>query len=574
MENHIGRRGDDEANNVSAQRRVTSAREGGTPGGSILDSRTIRYALLAILIGQMGYVMATAAAGDAPTYDEPAHLAGGLAYAELQDLRFNPEHPPFAKWLAGESVTRLSSTHVPPSGPEFEDFDQYGLGNRILYDEGNDTERVLRLARAPMIGLAMTLALVAYVFAAKLFGYAAGLLSAALVTTDPNVLAHGRLVTTDVPVTLFLVATLYLVLRVYREGARWQLVVPAGACLGLALATKYSALLLVPVVAVLLYGASLRSAHDAAPTRRDALVATLSALCVAMATVWGVYLAIDPSLSFARPPASQPEAQRTLLQLLPAPAPYRDGLGFALTADRQGRPGYLFGEAYIGGRPAFFPAVLVLKTPIGTLAAWALGAALILARKRAAAITFLMVPAGWWLGAAMLSDTNLGVRHVIIVSVLGSIAAGALLSAPRSRLRHLAPPLALAAAISSWAASPHHIPYTNEAFGGVARAGELMSDSNVDWGQDLFRLVDRLEEDHAGERPWILYFGETDLDAFPVGFRNVLAADPSEVHGLVAISVSARNHYYAEIAEALIARGTLIDTVGGSIELYRVRPTR
>lgn len=541
---------------------------------SLLESRTLRYVLLALLIGHMGFVMVASADGDAPTYDEPAHLAAGLAYAEQGDLRFNPEHPPLAKWLSGESVALLSSTYVPSDGSEFNDVDQYGLGIRILYGEGNDVEDVLRLARAPMIGLTLALVLVAYGFASELFGYAGGLLTVALLTTDPNLLAHGRLVTTDVPMTLFLIASLYLVLLIYRHGPKWQLVLPAGGCLGLALATKYSALLLVPVVATLLYAAALRSREEGvSSTRRGALVATLWALCAALATVWIIYLAIDPSLSFSRPPTWPPEAQRRLLDLLPLPEPYREGLNFTLTADRQGRTGYLFGDVYSGGRAVFFPAVLVLKTPIGTLIAWVLGAALIVVRRRNAAILFLMAPAGWWMIFALASKTNLGVRHVIIVSVLLSIAAGALVSSHRSPLRHLALPLALAAAVSSWAAAPHHLPYINEAFGGSSRSGDLVSDSNVDWGQDLFRLVDTLEEAYPAEsQPWILYFGSTDLEAFAVDFRDVLEADPSEVHGLVAISISARNSHHPEIAEELVDRGTLIETVGRSIELYRVRP--
>lgn len=554
-------------------RRHAALRRCGQRLSSVLGSRVMRCVILAVLVGQMGLVMATSAQGDSPTFDEPAHLGSGLAYVELGDLRMNPEHPPFAKLLAGGSVALFSSTNVPSDGAQFDNFDQSGFGNRILYRSGNDTKEVLRLARLPMIAMAMALVLVAYGFAVELFGYLGGLFTAALVSLDPNLLAHGRYVTTDVPVTLFLVSVLYLTLVIYRRGLAWPQLALVGVSIGLALATKYSALLLLPVLAGLTYLAAVRTKAEERPTSRDALVATLSALCIAVGVVWLVYLVIDPSLSFDRKPVRQPEAQRMLLDLLPLPRAYREGFGMVLTTDRAGRVGYLFGEFYFGGRPTFFPAALALKTPIGTLVSWLLGSVLIFRRRAVAGMLFLTVPAAWWLVLAITSKTNLGVRHVIIVSVLLSIGAAALVASGRSRLRYLALPLLAATAVSSWSAAPGHLAYVNEAFGGPERAGELMSDSNVDWGQDLFRLEDRLRRRYPSEpRPWILYFGRTDLDAFKVDFRNVLDADPQLVDGLVAISISATNSGYRDVARELIDRGTLIETVGNSIELYRVRP--
>lgn len=87
------------------------------------------------------------------------------------------------------------------------------------------------------------------------------------------------------------------------------------------LATKYSALLLVPLFAVLLLVAVLRSAGAGETTARDALVATLGALCCAVAAVWNIYLGIDPSLSYVRPPASSSGVQQAVLELLPLPGP-------------------------------------------------------------------------------------------------------------------------------------------------------------------------------------------------------------------------------------------------------------
>lgn len=51
------------------------------------------------------------------------------------------------------------------------------------------------------------------------------------------------------------------------------------------------------------------------------MVATLRALCCAVAAVWIIYLGIDPSLSYVRPPASSSGVQQAVLELLPLPGP-------------------------------------------------------------------------------------------------------------------------------------------------------------------------------------------------------------------------------------------------------------
>jgi len=42
--------------------------------------------------------------GDSATFDETAHIAAGVAYAERGDFRLNPEHPPLVKYLSGASL--------------------------------------------------------------------------------------------------------------------------------------------------------------------------------------------------------------------------------------------------------------------------------------------------------------------------------------------------------------------------------------------------------------------------------------------------------------------------------------
>lgn len=531
----------------------------------------LHYALVVVLLVQMLLVMVLSGREDVPTYDEPAHLASGVAYTSLHDLRFNPEHPPLAKALAGAFVSASGAT-IPSEGPEFTSFGDYSLGSRLLYGSGNDPDRVMALARTPIILLTLVLAGLVYVFARGLFGAAGGLLALAFLAFEPNVLAHGRLVTTDVPAALFLTATLWAVWRMERRGVTPRSVVLVGVLLGLALATKYSALFFLPVVLSLCVVAAVRRTPWRQGGALRGVKAAVGAGLVAVVVVWSVYLAIDPRLGFDRtlPVADAARGlSARVADLLPFPDAYRQGVRFVIASDQGGRASYLFGELYQNGRLIYYPAVLLMKTPITTLLAW-LAATVVLVRcRRADVALYVGVPAVWMMLFASTSNTNIGVRHVMLVTVLGAVATGAL-AASGLRLRWLAAVLAAGTAISSLLAAPHHIPYVNLAFGGSSNAGDLMSDSNVDWGQDLKRLKDRLEQDYPGEVPWLLYFGTALPDAYGLQYRDALQAQPGEVRGLVAISITAKNSFYPGLGGPLAEQGTLLGRVGDSIELYRI----
>src|SRR5262245_56323047 len=99
-----------------------------------------------------------------------------------------------------------------------------------------------------MIVLAALGGIVTFLWARDLFGSAAGFVAAALYSFCPNVLAHGMLVTTDVPLAVFTVLTLYLF---WKRGANptWQSDLVTGLALGCAMASKFSGAFLPIIVA-------------------------------------------------------------------------------------------------------------------------------------------------------------------------------------------------------------------------------------------------------------------------------------------------------------------------------------
>jgi hypothetical protein len=134
------------------------------------------------------------------------------------------------------------------------------------------------------------------------------------------------------------------------------------------------------------------------------------------------------------------------------------------------------------------------------------------------------------------------------------------------------------AAVSSLRTFPYYLPYSNEAFGGPAETHLSLSDSNVDWGQDLGRLADRLKQHYAGQRIWLVYQGSGLPSYYGIDAGDPLTAPPDQVHGLLVVSdsMAVTTGEGGEDGEdlsrlpGLIAASTPIDEVGHSITIYRL----
>ncbi|WP_374116111.1 phospholipid carrier-dependent glycosyltransferase [Streptomyces sp. CoH27] len=296
---------------------------------------------------------------------------------------------------------------------------------------------------------------------------------------------------------------------------------------------------------------------------------------VAVGVVWVSYLAVDPRLRFspAEPVPPLHGLRGRLVALLPLPPAYRAGMRVQFAFEDQPWQGYLFGHLYTGSRWYYLPAALLVKTPLGLLALGAAGAvALVAVRRLRPAAPYLLLPPGVLLAAAMTGARDFGTRYALFVPVFLAVTAACVpAGAPwpgRRRTAAVTAALVLWTAVSSLRTFPYYLPYANEAFGGPAQTHRLLHDSNVDWGQDLGRLADRLRREPPGERVWLVYKGS----GVP-SYYGIRAADPRDVpadrvHGLLVVSDSAVAKARGKLAE-LIASSHPVGDVGHSISLYR-----
>jgi hypothetical protein len=545
------------------------------------------------------------------TFDEGSHLPAGYTYLKLGDHRLNPEHPPLVKALAAAPLLFMDVT-MKPEDEAWALRRQWEFGKRFLY-RWNDAERLLFWGRLPIVALGVLLGLSVFFWARHRHGLRAATLALFLCVLSPDVLAHGQLVTTDVGIALFL----FLSVVAFDAAARrlsLGRVALAGLAAGAAFATKFSAVLLLPILAVLALVAILApepvtlALPGRAPremgsrrARAAAMAGLLAAIgLISLLIVWASYgfrsrLSPDPEVEAAFEWSRvEPDGalQRPLARLVRAsgvlPEAFVFGF-FRFFKHSEPRPAFLLGRVSNEGWWYFFPVTFLLKTPIPLLAL--LGIATLTRRRRQGAWRDELVvwlPVGIYAAVAVVRALNIGHRHLLPIYPFLFVAAGraADWAFASSVSRARAPALVVSAlcgwhAVSTALIHPHYLAYVNELGGGPANGYRLFADSSLDWGQDLKNLKVYLDRRHVGQVK-LSYFGTADPayyaipgDLLPSHMLPPPRVTTREVQPGDLLAVSAtdlQGVYLPPEDQPLMARlreEKPIDNVGYSILIYK-----
>ncbi|HEX4104019.1 MAG TPA: phospholipid carrier-dependent glycosyltransferase [Candidatus Paceibacterota bacterium] len=214
-------------------------------------TKKTRIALL-VLCALSFALMWGSAQGESAVVDELAHIPAGYAYITRFDYRLNPEHPPLLKALAAVPLLFL---HL--QFPDTNSFwttsvnGEWGVGGAFLFGLGNSASAIIGWARLFPMLLTLGLILLTYFWAAKLFGYTWAFLPATMVGLSPVILANGHYVTTDIAAAFGAVFGLFCFVRFMQKPGAKNLFI-AGIGLGIAQVMKFSDLILIPVIAILL----------------------------------------------------------------------------------------------------------------------------------------------------------------------------------------------------------------------------------------------------------------------------------------------------------------------------------
>ena len=174
---------------------------------------------------------------DSATFDEGKHLPVGYAFLKLGDYRFDPDNPPLGRMLAATPLLFMD-VRVDRNDRTYRQAQVWGFAHRFLY-EWNDADRLVMWGRVPMVALGALLAGLVFLWARALAGVTVAAAALFLCVLSPDVLAHSRLATTDLPITFFFFATVAAFERLTVK-VTWPRTLLTGLCLGCALASKYS----------------------------------------------------------------------------------------------------------------------------------------------------------------------------------------------------------------------------------------------------------------------------------------------------------------------------------------------
>lgn len=448
------------------------------------------------------------------TLDETVYIPAGTLIVEKGDWSFNPEQPPVPKLLAGLANHR-SGLIVP------EPFELTGFLKANKQSTVNWTNR----ARRPMVFLGVLTVLGVFALAARIGGVKAGFLAALLAAFSPNLLAHSRLVTGDLPLACFAVWSGFFFIGLLRRINPVDLL-GLGIAFGLALGSKFTALLLPGLL--LLAGliahfvGVIDSKSKVAPTSLKSQLFSLAAapvliLAISAGVIWTLYgYQIGPIL-----PLIEPELKEQLLlekvvaediditadsdntsdvlatgilnANLPAPSFWH---GLLKTWNRRsGEYAYLLGRISYEGWWYYYPICLLVKTPPGVLAAflvWIILAAIKRQPIGPGEILCLVMISGV-LAFFSLQKVNLGSRYILLINpflfvLLGTLTYG--LEANKHLRLGLVTLLALSQIGSALSIRPDYLAYFNRLAGGPEKGGQWLADSNLDWGQDVPALVE------------------------------------------------------------------------------------
>jgi hypothetical protein len=474
-------------------------------------SFAIAAALLATLFAELFF----ASRLKSPAWDEPGHIASGVAYVQLGSLAVNPQHPPLLKALSGLSLT-IAGAKWPDVAQARELLNgaekwQWDIGSLMLIKAGVD--RALQWARLPMMLVGVLGGLVIYLWGRQLAGELAGLCALFLYALDPTIVGHSFLVTLDVGLGVFSLLFLFCLRTYVRVPGRLMLAI-CGVTLGLALCTKFSSVVLLPVGAVLL------ALGSQEPLRaRAASLAWIGG--IAAMVVLGIYRFHDAGAFLAGITRVNADHDANYLAFMAGRLAGNFTSYFAVA--------YLLKEPLAGIALAAGGVWVVLRGSLGRSdgARTAAGGPAKVARREKA---FVLLPPVAFFALHVWKADDLGIRYIVpclpFAHLLGGIALATLVRAPGPALRVAAAVLSVWIVAAAAGIYPDGLSYFNESaclmdnpakigLDGGSRCGiAWLDDSNVDWGEGLKQLGVWIDRNAKSRLARLAYFGSFPPQAY------------------------------------------------------------
>jgi len=517
--------------------------------------------LAALLVTVFVLLAGSAMLRTSPTFDEIVFPAVGARGLHNGDFSMVNDHPRLPQYVLGLPLY-LSGVHYPPEeGYRWNWWTRYQYSEYLYWAAGNSAEAVTVSARLVGLAFGAFTVLATFLLARRHMPAGAALTAATIVAFMPDILGHSGVAYNDVPLAFGVLVSVYALDALVREPSARRAALAAVA-FALTICMKYSGLILLPILAVLIALEALARWRDGA--WRSALLKAAGVFALVTYLVIVALYVGDWRL-----------------------AEYMAGLGeLSNSAITTGRTAFLLGERRTGGWWYFFPVAFALKTPLGLHALAAVAAVAAMAASRngawrawashparapAAGVVLLLV-------ATMASRMNIGMRHALPLLPLACIlvAQGVAWAWQRGArvLRALIGVCVVALVASTLRAYPYFLSYLSEyAIGRPLH--ETLVDSNTDWGQGLVGLREFMREKGI-DRVSLGYFGTALPQGYGIKYHPLpsyfqLPGDalpgPLPRYAVVSATLLAGS-YLAEDPYARLRKEKPVAVVGGSLYVF------
>jgi tetratricopeptide (TPR) repeat protein len=558
--------------------------------------------VIVILFGFFAFQLWFHATRTSATIDEPLRILAGYQHW-CGDFGINPQHPPLFKMLA--TVPLLGKGLLQPPwdcGSQItSQADAYFFGNLFLVQNGVD--RVVIPARLSAALTSFLLALLVFLAANEMFGRWAGLPALGLLVFEPNIIAHGALVTTDMPVTLGFFCAVYALYRYVKNPAMLRLLT-VGLAVGLTLTAKHSGVLILPIIALLLVGdvfVSRSRSFENKPSLVKQFLHRISACAgfflIGFTLLWATYgfryyalpitttntLSVENRVSHSR----SGHVIALINQMRVLPESYVYGLTDVVATWR--RPTYIFDRFYPNGKWFYFPLAFVVKTSTALL--FLLGVGLLtlrLYRDHKREMLFLLLPSLLYFALSLSSGINIGVRHLLPVYPFFIVAAAGTISfwsRKYEAVKYISIALLLFHAVATAQTAPNYVAFANDFWGGTNNTYRIFRYSNVEYQQNSKLVAEYIAREKI-RGCWFAAYGSNELarayqpcQMMPalLGLWSTLNVSeqveepvPPIIEGTLFLSVTVLPP--APFAEYLpVAQTVPVAQIGGSIFVYRGR---
>jgi len=552
------------------------------------------------------------------TFDEPFWITYGYYMVKHADTSIYLLHPPLS-YIVGGFPLLFQDIKLPYSYEKCDGLGWYQCPHDMVFESGNDPEKMGFYVKMPFLLVSLLLGLLIYFFAKELYGTKAALFSLTLYSFSPSILAYNTMMLTDVFVTFFILASVYSLWRLLVHGYTKKRLVLTGILVGLAISSKFTALLIFPLIMLVYLAKIFTDKKDKKKNIKIFSMQFVLIVVISFITLHATYFFSFDTLDNTMPQryvermdgfidqsfekgSKEYEVAYFLTHDLKIPMPeFISGIGgqFAIESSKL-KTGYLNGEIYQGGKWYYFPEVLLIKTPIPLIIFFLMALFFTMKKHKRRPINevIILLPILCFMGAFIINDFNLGLRHILpiipfIFLYSSKITELKLKNSLHNKIFKLfIGTLLLWYIISSLMIMPNYLAYFNEFIGGPENGHKYLLSSNLDQGQDLKKLSRYIRENDIGKIK-LSYHGMFDPSYYGISYEALPMAhyipwspdftpkpdenykeDCSEQQGIIAISVTNLHnvHLINKSCFNWLNGYEPVERIGYTIYVYNITP--